>query len=283
MLALIISSTYVNAQQVKEPDTNKPEWSQAYEPFRIAGNLYYVGTYDLACYLIKTKDGLILINTGLASSEQQIKASIEKLGFKFTDIKILLTTQAHFDHLGAMAAIKKKTGAKLMIDEGDADVLAHGGSTDYELGKYGVTFAPEKADKILKDGDTIKLGEMKIVMLHHPGHTKGSSSFIFTVNDEQKSYRVLIANLPSIITDKKFNDIPAYTNIEKDYAYTFQAMKDLKFDLWLASHASQFNLHEKHKPGDSYNPSVFEDQKGYDEALADLKQSFDDKVKADKQ
>lgn len=280
--ALSIISLTVTAQQVKEPRTTE-EWARPYPPFRIAGNLYYVGTYDLACYLITTPNGNILINTGLASSASQIRNNIETLGFKFTDTKILLTTQAHYDHMGAMAAIKKSTGAQLMVDEKDADVLTTGGSSDYELGKYGVSFQPVKADHLLRDGDTISLGNMKLVMLHHPGHTKGSCSFLFTVKDNQRSYRVLIANMPSIITDRPFDSIPAYPGIAADYAYTLKAMKNISFDIWLASHASQFKLHDKHKPGDAYNPAAFTDQQGYDAALSDLQKQYDEKVKKDAQ
>lgn len=270
----------VHAQKVKEPRTTE-EWIKPFEPFCIAGNLYYVGTYDLACYLITTSEGNILINTGLASSAADIKKNIETLGFKFSDIKILLTTQAHYDHLGAMAAIKKQTHAKLIADAADADALETGGSSDYELGKYGVSFKPVKADKLLHDGDTITLGNMKLVLLHHPGHTKGSCSYLFTVKDEQRSYKVLIANLPSIITDKPFADINAYPNIAQDYAYTLRAMKDIHFDIWVASHASQFDLHEKHKPGDAYNPMAFADKKGYDAALDELQKQYDEKLKKD--
>src|SRR4029078_2426859 len=130
---------------------------KSYPPFRIAGNLYYVGTYDLACYLITTTKGNILINTGLASSASQIKNNIEKLGFKVSDTKILLTTQAHYDHMGAMAAIKQSTGAQMMVDEKDAEVLPSGGNSDYELGHYGTAFKPVKPDRLLLDGDPIRL------------------------------------------------------------------------------------------------------------------------------
>ena len=258
------------------------EWAAPYQPFRIAGNLYYVGTYDLACYLITTAQGNILINTGLAASDTQIKKNIETLGFRFADIKILLTTQAHYDHMGAMAVIKKNTRAQLMVDEKDADVLTTGGSTDYELGKYGTSFAPVKADRLLKDRDTVRLGQMQLVTLHHPGHTKGSCSFLFTVTDEQKSYRVLIANLPTIITEKPFNSIHSYPGIAADYAYTLKEMKNISFDIWLASHASQFKLHEKHKPGDAYNPAVFNDQAGYDAAISDLQKEYEKKLLFDR-
>jgi len=283
LLAVLLSiSLSLNAQKINEPRTTA-EWTATYQPFRIAGNLYYVGTYDLACYLITTTKGNILINTGLAESESQIRSNIEALGFKFSDTKILLTTQAHYDHMGAMAAIKQSTGAQLMVDEKDADVLTSGGSSDYELGKYGTSFMPVKPDRLLQDGDTIRLGETKLIMLHHPGHTKGSCSFLLTVRDDQRSYRVLIANMPTIVTDKKFAEITAYPEIVSDYAYTFNAMKNIKFDLWLASHASQFKLHDKHKPGDAYNPASFIDQVGYDTALSDLREQYDEKIKKDTQ
>jgi len=280
ILAVLLSSITLSAtaQKVKEPAITKPEWTQPYQPFRIAGNLYYVGTYDLACYLITTPKGHILINTGTAASLTQIMDNVKTLGFRFSDIKILLNTQAHFDHLGAMAAIKKKTGAKLMADEKDAGVMMDGGNSDYELGGKGSYFEPVQPNRLLHNGDTIRLGGMQLVMLHHPGHTKGSCSFLFTVKDEQRTYKVLIANMPTIITDKAFAKVNRYPGIAGDYAYTLKAMKNISFDIWLASHASQFNLHSKHHPGDAYNPAAFIDQAGYDEAISDLQKAYDEKM-----
>ncbi len=283
LLLVVVSSIttiLAAAQKVKEPKPWNEEWATPYEPFRIAGNLYYVGTYDLACYLITTDKGNVLINTGLAASARQIKNNIETLGFKFKDTKILLNTQAHYDHLGAMAAIKKQTGAKLMINEKDAAEVQSGGSTDYALGNGDTsTFKPIKPNRLLHNGDTVVLGNMKLVMLHHPGHTKGSCSFLFTVADEQQKYKVLIANMPSIVTDSAFNKITAYPAIAADYAYTLHAMKNIHFDLWVASHASQFKLHKKRQPGDAYNPAAFKDQAGYDTALGALQIAYEEKLK----
>lgn len=278
-VVLAINFTTACAQKVRQPKISNAEWEKPYKPFRIAGNLYYVGTYDLACYLITTTKGNILINTGLASSATQIKNNIETLGFTFADTKILLTTQAHYDHMGAMAFIKKKTGAQLMVNEKEASVLRDGGSSDYALGGHGSSFKPVIPDSLLQDGDTIRLGNMQLVMLHHPGHTKGSSSFLFTVKDEQKSYKVLIANMPTIVTDSSFTSIKSYPEIAADYAFTLMAMKNISFDIWLASHASQFRMHSKHKPGDTYNPAVFTDQAGYDAAIKDLEKQYAEKKK----
>ena len=274
---VVITHFSVLAQEVKEPQNTPPEWSKPYQPFRIAGNLYYVGTYDLACYLITTREGNILINTGLAASAPLIQANIEALGFKFSDVKILLTTQAHYDHMGAMAAIKNQTGAKMMIDAQDAEVMADGGKSDYALGGATV-YQPVIADRLLGDGDTVQLGEMNLIMLHHPGHTKGSCSFLFDVKDNRKTYKVLIANMPTIVTPKNFSEISDYPGIAKDYAYTLDAMKNLSFDIWLASHASQFALHTKHTPGEDYNPTAFIDRKGYDTAISNLQNVFNKKV-----
>lgn len=280
MLAVVLSvAATAAAQKIEEPKITNAEWITPYQPFRIAGNLYYVGTYDLACYLVTTPQGNILINTGLASSRPQIKNNIEMLGFKFTDTKILLNTQAHYDHMGAIADIKEETGARFMINEKDAAAAKDGGSSDYALGGHGSMFKPVVSDRLLHDGDIIELGNMQLQMLHHPGHTKGSCSFLFMVKDDQQSYKILIANMPSIVTDKRFSDIPDYPGIAEDYAYTLKAMKNISFDIWLASHASQFNLHGKHQPGDAYNPAAFKDQAGYDAALNDLQKEYEKKVK----
>jgi len=280
LIAVSFVSISASAQKVTEPGNTPPEWSKPFQPFRIVGNLYYVGTYDLACYLITTTQGNILINTGLAASVPLIKANVEALGFKFKDIKILLTMQAHYDHMGAMAAIKQLTGAKMMIDEKDLGVMEDGGSSDYALGGNGSTYKPVKADRLLQNGDTIKLGDMHLVMLHHPGHTKGSCSFLFDVKDDQRSYRILIANMPTIVTEKSFSDVSDYPDIAKDYAYTLNAMKKLSFDIWLSSHASQFKLHDKHQPGGVYNPAAFIDKKGYDAAISNLQEQFSKKVES---
>lgn len=266
-------------QKAVEPPNLSRDWSRPYEPYRIVGNLYYVGTYDLACYLIVTPKGNILINTGLAASTPMIKANIETLGFKMSDIKILLTTQAHYDHVGAMAEIKKLTGAQMMVDEADAAVCLDGGTSDYAYGTAVPTFASFKPDKLLHDGDVIKLGGMQLTLLHHPGHTKGSSSFVLDVKDDTRTYKVLIVNMPTIVVDQPFDKVTAYPNIAADYAYTLASMKKQTFDIWLSSHANQFNMNRKHKPGDSYNPAAFIDQQGYETAVANFDRLYQQKLK----
>lgn len=265
------------AQQPNKPYTN-PDWSKPYPAFKIAGNLYYVGTYDLASYLLVTPKGNILINTGLADSYSLIKNNMESLGFSLKDTKILLITQAHYDHTGALARIKKETGAKLLVNGPEESALKTGGKTDYEMAKYGETYEPVTPDRLLKDQSKIKLGGTKLTLLSHPGHTKGSCSYLVEVKDGNNAYKVLIANMPSIIIDGKFSGVKAYPNIQKDYASTFTAMKNIDFDLWVASHASQFDLHGIRKPNDPYNPTIFGDKKAYFEYLNDLEKYYQEKL-----
>lgn len=277
-IIILYSALAATAQQTNKPYYN-PDWSKPYPAFKIVGNLYYVGTYDLASYLLVTPKGNILINTGLADSYSLIKNNIESLGFSLKDTKILLITQAHHDHTGALAQIKKETGAKLFVNRPEEDALKTGGKTDYEMGKYGETFESVVSDKLLKNQSTIKLGATKLILLNHPGHTKGSSSYLVEVKDGNKTYKVLIANLPSMVIDGKFSEVKTYPNIQKDYAYTINAMKNLDFDLWVASHAGQFNLHKLRQPNDSHNPTIFSDKKAYFEYLNDLEKEYQKKLK----
>jgi metallo-beta-lactamase class B len=276
-LFLFLSSCVLLAQKVQEPKSMSDDWSKPYEPFNIVGNVYYVGTYDLACYLITSSQGHILINTGLATSAPMIEANVKALGFNFSDIKILLTTQAHWDHCGALAQIKAKTGAKMMINEKDAQSLEDGGSSDYAFGGNGSTYAPVKVDRLLRPDDIISIGDVRIKMLHHPGHTKGSCSYLLSAKDDKRSYEVLIANMPTIVVDTKLSEVKAYPTISEDLAITFESMKNLSFDIWLASHANQFKMHRKRKPGDAYNPTVFIDRAGYEAALEGLQRQYEAK------
>jgi len=142
----------------------------------------------------------------------------------------------------------------------------------------GMTFEPVKADYLLNDNDVIELGGVKLTMVHHPGHTKGSCSFWLDVNDGGKTYRVLIANMPTIVTDRKLTDIPEYPGISKDIQYTLASLKKQKFDIYLSSHANQFDLHQKHKSGDAYNPEAFVDKAGYDEKIKELEAAYEKKL-----
>ena len=252
------------------------EWTRPFPPFRIVGNLYYVGTYDLACYLVVTPAGNILINTGLADSAAQIRANIATLGFKFSDTKLLLATHAHFDHVSAMAEIKRLTGARLAATAPEVTLYESGGKTDFRFGEdKSAWFQPVKVDEVLQDGQKAGLGGVELTVHLHPGHTRGAASYEFTVQEAGRAYRVLIANLPSINPGVRLIDNPKYPTIMSDYGHTLAMLKEMHPEIFLASHASQFELHRKYQPGDEYRPIRFIDPAGFRAAVDQLQKAFD--------
>lgn len=255
------------------------EWTKPFPPFRMIGNIYWVGSYDLSTYLITTPQGNILINTGVGDTAQQIKKSVERLGFKLADTKILTATHGHFDHTSGLAELKRMTGAKLIVPELDRELFESGGRTDFRFGDTpGAHFAPVKADGTFKDGETISLGGTMLVAHHHPGHTKGSTSFAIDVMENGKAYRVIIANMGTINPGVRVSGMPNYLNITEDYARTFRAQKEMKTDVWLASHASQFRMHEKYKPGAPYSPDRFVDPQGFLDSVKQLERTYLDQL-----
>jgi len=261
------------------PAQSNPEWTRPFPPFRIVGNIYWVGWYDLSTYLITTPQGNILINTGVGDTAKQIKGSVEQLGFKIEDTKILTATHGHFDHVAGLAELKRMTGARLLVSEQDKELLESGGKADFRFGDTpSARFEPVTVDATFKDSDMISLGGTVLTVHHHPGHTKGATSFTLNVPDGGKTYRVVIANMGSINPGVTVSGMPKYPTIADDYARTFKAQKDMPIDVWLASHAAQFKMHEKYKPGDPYNPDRFVDPKGFKAAVEDLEKRYRDQL-----
>lgn len=229
-------------------------WKRPFPAHKIAGNLHYVGTEDLACFLIATPEGHILINTGLADSVALIRASVQKLGYTLEDIRILLTQQAHYDHVAALGEIQKLTGAKMHATEEDAPVLEDGGRSDPFLGEQ-YRFAPVKVDRKLKDGDTVRLGGAELRVHLTPGHTKGSVSYSMAVVEDGKKYSVLIANMGTVVMPLVGNS--AYPRIAEDFARAFRVQKALSADIWVAAHASHYGMQEKYKAGSFVDPEGY--------------------------
>lgn len=233
---------------------SNPSWTRPFPAHRIAGNLFYVGTEDLACFLIATPQGHILVNTGLKDSVAGIRAGIEKLGYRFSDVKILLTMQAHFDHVAGFAEIQKATGAQVFATAPDAPVLEDGGKSDPFLGEE-YRFAPVKVGRRLKDGDTVELGGTVLNVHLTPGHTKGSVTYSMKVSDGNKTYSVLLANMATVVMPLAGN--PKYPAIAADFERTFRVQKALSADIWVAAHASQYGMQEKLKAGSFVDPAGY--------------------------
>jgi len=269
--ALILSLCVCAAATAQQ----NPDWRRPFPPFKLIGNVYWVGTYDLSTYLITTDAGHILINTGFEETVPLIKSGVEQLGFDFDDVEILLATHAHFDHVAGLAELKRLTGARMMMSEADAVLLEDGGKSDFRFGDDPDTnFEPVQVDRRLKDQDTVVLGGVTLTAHHHPGHTKGATSFTLIVREDGRDYRVVIANMGSINPGVMVSGMPSYPTIGDDYARTFAAQKALPVDVFLASHASQFGMHAKYKPGDAYDPNRFVDAAGYLAAVERLEKIY---------
>jgi metallo-beta-lactamase class B len=265
------------AQQRASVPIANPEWTQPFPAFRIVGNTYYVGTYDLACYLIDTGAGLVLVNTGMPGSYPTIKASIESLGFKTSDIKVLTTTHGHVDHVGDLAAFQKDApAAKTYVNERDAPVLESGGNIDYRRPEgRGIIYDPIKVDVRTKPGDHIRLGDTDMTVLQAYGHTPGANSFSYQVTDAGKTYNVMIVNMNGINAGVKLLGSPGYPTIVEDFKNTLAAQATYTPDIWLSSHAGQFNLHQVYKPGDAYDPSRFGNLAAYKDKIAGYQAAYD--------
>lgn len=233
-------------------------WKRPFPAHQIAGNLYYVGTEDLACFLFTTPEGHILINTGLSDSTPLIRESFRKLGFRLEDVKILLTMQAHFDHVAAMNEIQKISGAKVFITEADAQSVEDGGKSDPFFGPR-PQWTPVKVDRHLKDGDQVKLGGTVLTVVTTPGHSKGSVSYITSVMDRGQRRSVGIINMETVVMPLTGN--PKYSSIAEDFERSFAKQKKLSPEIWVAAHASQYKMGEKLKAGSFVDPT------GYREAV----------------
>jgi metallo-beta-lactamase class B len=237
-------------------------WSKPFPGHRVIGNLYAVGSYDLSVFLITSDDGHILINTGLEDSTAMIRENIESLGFQLEDVKILLCMQAHWDHAAALAEIKSITGAELLATPHDNRILADGGFTDPHFGGK-ETFKPVEVDRVIRAGDLVELGDIELTVYEHGGHTEGSSSYSMQIEENDRLYDVVIANMGTINDGKNLVVDPTYPGVAEDFSGTFEQQKTMSVDVWVAAHGSQYRLHEKYQPGDPYSPDTFVDPDGF--------------------
>lgn len=246
-----------------QADPNSRAMNQPVEPYRIIGNVYYVGASDVASYLITTPEGHIILDSGFEETVPMIRDNLKKLGFKIEDVKTLLIGHAHYDHVGGLADLKALTGAKLAVSEADAALLASGGKEDYLFGER-FHFKPVQTDRILKDGDTVTLGGTTLTAHLTPGHTKGNTTWTMKVKEGDRTYDVVVMGSPTINPGTVLKGMPTYPNVGEDYAKTFRILKSLPCDVFLATHASFFDglgKAEKLRAGAKENPFI--DPQGY--------------------
>ncbi len=245
---------------------------------KVVGNVYFVGSKGQASYLITTPKGNILINSGVLESPPMIKESIEKLGFKYADTKILLISHAHFDHDAGSARIVKETGAKYEVMDADVDVVESGGKTDFAYGDAKdqdfARYPAVKVSRVLHDGDTVALGGTVLTAHKTPGHTKGCTTWTMKVNDAGKPLFVAVVGSPNVNAGYVLVGNAKYPNIVQDYETTFRVLKALPVDVFLGAHGDYYGLPAKYaklKPG---NANPFVDPAGYKTYVADREAAY---------
>jgi metallo-beta-lactamase class B len=254
------------------------DYTVPYPAHHVAGNVYFVGGKNQAAFLITTPQGNILINSGVKESPVQIKASIEKLGFKYADTKYLLISHAHFDHDAGSAQIVKETGATYAVMDSDVGVVESGGRTDFAYGdskdQEFARYPAVKVGKVLHDGDTISLGGTVLTAHKTAGHTKGCTTWTFKTMEGGKSLNVVVVGSPNVNAGYVLTGNAKYPNIVQDYEKTFQVLKALPVDVFLGAHGDYYGMEAKlagAKPGAA---NVFIDPAGYKTYIADREAAY---------
>lgn len=253
-----------------------PEWHQPTPPLHIAGPIYYVGTKDLAVYLIVTPAGHIMLDGAVPGTQSLIEASIRQLGFDPRDIHQLIISHAHFDHVGTLAYFRKLTQAPLAVMAPDDELLKSGGRADYLYADLeAFHFDPVSADRVLKDGDTVTLGNVTMTARHTPGHTRGCTTWVMNISDGGKDYRVVFAGSTSVNPGTQLVQAPSYPGIADDYRHSFDVLASLQPDLFLSAHASFFDFASKRERAKREGVAAFVDPQGYARANNAKKAAFE--------
>jgi metallo-beta-lactamase class B len=275
MAAVTALLSVVAVGSAAQSKSYRADWNQPATPHQVIGPVYFVGTNALASFLITTRDGHILLDPGFEQSVPLIKNSVRALGFKYEDIRILLNSQAHYDHAAGLAQIKRETGAQLAAMADDAPLLEAGGRGDFLFGDD-YPFPPVTVDRRLRDGDVIELGGLRLVARHTPGHTKGAATFVTNAVDGGQAYQVVFATSTTVNPGTKLIDNPKYPNIVRDWERTYAILESLAPGVWVSAHTNVFDMTGKMtrrktgKPGQ--NPYV--DPVGYRNYLTIARQRF---------
>lgn len=248
------------------------DWYEPFPAHQVIGNVYYVGSKDLATYLITTPEGHILINSGFDRTVPLIQRSVESLGFKMTDVKVLLASHAHSDHVAGLARLQKLTGAKVSVMRGDDPVIASGGKGQY---LYTAShWEPCQVDRVLKDRDEIKLGGVTLTARWTPGHTRGCTTWTWKVEDGGKKYDVVVIGSPNVNPGYQLVNNKAYPEIAGDFARTFEILKSLPCDVFLGAHGSYYGMVERHARLKKGKTNPFVNPRGYREYVALKERTF---------
>ena len=241
------------------------DWDEPFPPYKVIGNVYYVGTKGLANFLITTPDGNILINSDFERNVPTIRASVEKLGFSFRDTKILLGSHAHGDHMAGDAMVRELTGALVMAMAEDVPALE----------KMRPGNKPHPIDRVLHDGDRVTLGSTTLVAHLTPGHTKGCTTWTMKVPDSGKTYDVVIVGSVNVNPGYILVGNQRYPQIADDFARTFKILQSLPVDVFLGAHGDYYGMEDKYARMKTGGPNPFIDPDGYHAYLSERQRAFE--------
>jgi metallo-beta-lactamase class B len=238
----------------QETSEEERAWNQPVEPFRIAGNVYYVGAHEVASYLIATPEGHVVLDSGFEATVPQILANVERLGFRVADVKWILNSHAHYDHCGGLATLRERTGARIVMSAADAELAARGGEGDPNFGD-GFRYRAFTPDRTIGDGEVVELGGTRLVAQLTPGHTRGCTTW--TVRVEENGKPLEVAFLCSVTAPGyRLVGNAGHPTIVEDYRETFRRLAALPVDVFLANHGSFFDLHGKRERLESCPPAA---------------------------
>lgn len=272
-----------NPKVFLEAASREMKWEVPTAPAKVVGSIYFVGTTGLSSWLITTPQGHVLLNTGMPSSGPMIVESIRQLGFRPEEIRLIIFGHAHIDHVGAVAQIKRLSGARVLAMEQEAALLASGGAEDFRYGNEPeFRFEGVKADRLLHDGDRIPVGDIVLTARLTPGHTRGTTTWVTRVMDGGKSYSVAFPDGTSINPGYHLVGKPSYPDIEGDYWRTIGVLESLKPDIWLAAHTDVFGFAVKRTRAATDGPDAWVDREGYRAYVAAGRQKLEDQLRAER-
>jgi metallo-beta-lactamase class B len=255
----VIASGAVFGQQ---NDAERQAWNVPFAPFHVIGNIHYVGATGVSAFLIVTPEGSLLLDGGLPEAAAQVARNIEAQGFHLKDVKYLLNSHAHFDHAGGLAELKRLSGAQMVASAADAPAL-----------RAGTPDMPAiVVDRVVADGDTLRLGKATLTALITPGHTKGCTTWTMTTTEGGKDYRVMFYCSTSVV-DRLVGNV-GYPQIVADYERTFARFRTLAADVFLSNHPGFFRMEQKRKQMAPGGPNPFVDPGELQRFVATSEQQF---------
>jgi metallo-beta-lactamase class B len=255
----------------------RDSWNKPFPPFRIIGNLYYVGATGVSSFLIATPEGNILLDGGLVETAPQIEHNVSILGFRMRGVKCLLNSHAHYDHCGGLAELKRASGARMVASAADASTLSSGFQQSYGPGQSAARFPAVNVDQLVSDRETVSVGDARLTAHITPGHTKGCTTWTMQVSENNKTYQVVFYCSTTVAGNQLIQN-PKYPRIVDDYEHSFAILRRMQCDVFLAPHPEFFHMSEKVERKERGGSNPFIDPLELPEFVKQSQESFEEEL-----